>query len=69
LIVHGDSDRIIPLKNSGERMPNLIKNARLAVIPGGPHGLNWTHAELLNQELLDFLSAETQMPEQQKVAS
>jgi pimeloyl-ACP methyl ester carboxylesterase len=69
LIVHGDSDRIIPLKNSGERMPKLMKNARLAVIPDGPHGLNWTHAELLNQELLDFLGAEAQMPEQQRVAS
>lgn len=69
LVVHGDSDRIIPIKNSGERMSKLIKNAKLSVIPGGPHGLNWTHAELLNQELLDFLGAEAQRPELQKAAS
>lgn len=24
-------------------------------IPGAPHGLNWTHAEQLNRELLEFL--------------
>jgi pimeloyl-ACP methyl ester carboxylesterase len=69
LVVHGDSDRIIPLQAAGERMPKLIKSARLAVIPGGPHGLNWTHAELLNRELLDFLSEEAQQPEQQRAAS
>jgi non-heme chloroperoxidase len=69
LIVHGDSDRIIPLENSAKRMPGLMKNAHLAVIPGGPHGLNWTHAELLNQELLAFLGAQVSRPEQQRAAS
>jgi non-heme chloroperoxidase len=55
LIVHGDADRIIPLEVSGQRMPALIKGSRLVVIKGGPHGLNWTHAEELNQALLEFL--------------
>jgi pimeloyl-ACP methyl ester carboxylesterase len=69
LVVHGDSDRIVPLENSGKRMPELIKNAKLVVIPGGTHGLNWTHAELLNKELLEFLGAQAQQPERQRVAS
>jgi len=55
LIVHGDADRIIPLEVAGKRMPALVKGSRLAVIKGGPHGLNWTHAEELNRALLDFL--------------
>jgi non-heme chloroperoxidase len=55
LVVHGDADRIIPMEVSGQRMPALIKGSHLVVIKGGPHGLNWTHAEELNQVLLDFL--------------
>jgi non-heme chloroperoxidase len=57
LVVHGDADRIVPLEVSGQRMPALVKGSRLAVIKGGSHGLNWTHAEELNQALLEFLSA------------
>ncbi len=55
LIVHGDADRIVPLQVSGQRMPALVKQSGLAVIKGGPHGLNWTHAEELNHALLEFL--------------
>jgi non-heme chloroperoxidase len=57
LIVHGDADRIVPLEVSGQRMPALVKGSRLVVIKGGSHGLNWTHAEELNQALLEFLRA------------
>lgn len=69
LVVHGDSDRIVPLESSGKRMPALLNNCTLVVIPGGPHGLNWTHAELLNQELLDFLGGQVAQQPQQKAAS
>jgi len=55
LIVHGDADRIVPLEVSGQRMPALVKGSRLVVVKGGSHGLNWTHAEELNQALLEFL--------------
>jgi len=57
LIVHGDADRIVPLEVSGQRMPALVKGSRLVVVKGGSHGLNWTHAEELNQALLEFLRA------------
>ncbi|MBD2308703.1 alpha/beta hydrolase [Chroococcidiopsis sp. FACHB-1243] len=55
LIVHGDADRILPLETTAARLPQLIKNSRLVVIPGGPHAINWTHADLVNPALLDFL--------------
>jgi pimeloyl-ACP methyl ester carboxylesterase len=55
LIIHGDADRIVPLANSGKRMPALIKGSKLVVIEGGPHGIAWTHAERVNRELMDFL--------------
>ena len=33
----------------------LIKGARLVIIPDGPHGITWTHAEQVNLELVNFL--------------
>ncbi len=56
LIIHGDADRILPLAATAQRMPKIIKGSRLAVIQGGPHGLNWTHAGQVNNELLNFLA-------------
>ena len=34
----------------------LLCLAQLALIEGGPHGLNATHAEEFNRALLDFLA-------------
>ncbi len=56
LVVHGDADRILPLTATGERTAEFVKGSRLVVVAGGPHGLNWTHAEEVNRELLAFLS-------------
>lgn len=55
LVIHGDADRIVPFANSGKRTPEFVKGSRLVVVEGGPHGINWTHAEKVNQELLTFL--------------
>jgi non-heme chloroperoxidase len=55
LVIHGDSDRIVPIKASGEKTAKLVKNARLVTIKDGPHAINWTHAEELNAELVNFL--------------
>jgi non-heme chloroperoxidase len=56
LIMHGDADRILPLASTGKRTPEFVKGSRLTVISGGPHGMNWTHAEEINRELLTFLN-------------
>jgi non-heme chloroperoxidase len=56
LVIHGDDDRIVPLEVSGERTAQLVKGAQLVVVKGGPHGLNWTHYEEVNQALVNFLS-------------
>lgn len=58
LIVQGDADRILPFSSTGARLPKLIKNSWLEVIPDGPHAINWTHADRLNPILLDFLRQE-----------
>jgi non-heme chloroperoxidase len=55
LVIHGDADRIIPIAASGELTAKAVKGARRVVIQDGPHGLTWTHADQVNQELLAFL--------------
>ncbi|HEX8385833.1 MAG TPA: alpha/beta hydrolase [Rubricoccaceae bacterium] len=57
LIVHGDADQTVPMKNSGDRTAKAIPSAQYVVIDGAPHGLYLTHAEELNVVLLDFLRA------------
>lgn len=54
LVLHGDSDRIVPLEAAGKRTAKLIKGAELIVIKDGPHNFAWTHAEETNQHLVRF---------------
>ena len=56
LILHGDADRILPPDATSRRQVKLIKNARLVELPGGPHGVLWTHADQINRELVKFLA-------------
>ncbi len=56
LILHGDSDGIVPFEVSGKRAHASIKNSKLALIKGAPHGMNATHAAEFNAALLDFLA-------------
>jgi pimeloyl-ACP methyl ester carboxylesterase len=60
LVIHGDADRIVPFAASGKRTHELVEGSTLAVVEGGPHGITWTHAEIVNRELLDFLGREVQ---------
>ena len=57
LVVHGDSDAIVPFEVSGRRSAELVAGARLHVVEGGPHGVNVTHAEEFNRVLLEFLAS------------
>ena len=56
LVIHGDTDRIVPLAVSASRTHQLVKGSRLVVIKDGPHGLNATHADELNRALVELLS-------------
>jgi non-heme chloroperoxidase len=58
LVIQGDADRIVPIQYSGKRMSEYVKGSKLVVIPGGPHGIAWTHSEMVNRELLNFLKQE-----------
>ena len=55
LVIQGDADQVLPLDKTGKRLPGLIKDVQLVVVPGGPHAIPWTHADQVNTALLDFL--------------
>jgi non-heme chloroperoxidase len=57
LIVHGDDDQIVPIAASAMASAKLIKDARLLIYQGAPHGLPTTHKDKLNADLLTFLTA------------
>ena len=56
LILHGDDDQIVPIAAAALQSAKLVKNARLKVYPGFPHGMPKTHADQINADLLAFLS-------------
>ena len=56
LILHGDADRILPPDATSRRQAKMIKNVKFVELPGGPHGVLWTHADRINSELVRFLA-------------
>jgi hypothetical protein len=38
------------------------KDLRYLVLEGGPHAINWTHADEVNRALLDFVGQPTATP-------
>ena len=66
LILHGDDDQIVPIGAAALLSAKLVKNARLVVYQGAPHGMCSTLKDRVNQELLAFFKeapAEQQRPE------
>ena len=55
LVIHGDSDGVVPFEVSGKRSAEMIKDSTLVVIKGGPHGINTSHVEEFNSALINFL--------------
>lgn len=57
LVIHGDDDQIVPIDAAGRASAKIVKNSKLIVYPGAPHGLTDTHKEKLNADLLAFLKS------------
>src|SRR5689334_5949277 len=55
LLLHGEDDQIVPIRDSSMRSARLIKGAKDVYYPGAPHGLTSTHQNQVNGELLQFL--------------
>ena len=57
LVMHGDDDQIVPFHDAGELSAKLLKNGKLKVYPGFPHGMPISHSEVINQDLLEFIKS------------
>ncbi len=57
LVIHGDSDAIVPFESSGKLTAEAIHGAQLVIIKGGPHGINASHPDEFNAALLAFLKS------------
>ncbi|MGO1949670.1 MAG: alpha/beta fold hydrolase [Mycobacteriaceae bacterium] len=56
LVIHGDSDDIVPYEGSGKRTAEIVPHVRTTIIEGAPHGLNTSHPTEFNTSLLEFLA-------------
>ncbi len=56
LVIHGDSDAIVPFEVSGRRSAEAISAAELVVVKDAPHGFNVSHAAEFNESLIAFLA-------------
>jgi non-heme chloroperoxidase len=54
LVMHGEDDQIVPVRNSGKKSAQLIRGSVEIYYPGLSHGLTATHPELVNRDLLAF---------------
>ncbi len=57
LVIHGDSDAVVPFEVSGKRSAESIPGAKLHVVEGGPHAISASHVEEFNHVLLEFLAS------------
>jgi len=58
LVLHGEDDQVVPVKNSAVKSARLIKGAKEVYYPGAPHGITATHQDQVNAELLNFIRGE-----------
>jgi non-heme chloroperoxidase len=57
LVMHGDDDQIVPIGASAQLSSKLLPNGTLKVYAGLPHGMCTTHPDIVNPDLLAFVSA------------
>jgi len=55
LVLHGDDDQIVPIADSALLSAKIIKNAKLKVVKGAPHGMCTTLKDMVNEELISFI--------------
>jgi non-heme chloroperoxidase len=55
LVMHGEDDQIVPVKDSAKKSARLIRGAKEIYYPGAPHGLTATLQDQVNADLLKFL--------------
>jgi len=57
LILHGDDDQIVPIQASALLSSKIIKDAKLKIYKGAPHGMCTTLKDEVNADLFAFIEA------------
>ena len=57
LVLHGEDDQIVPVRDSAKKSAKLIKGAKEIYYPNAPHGLTSTHQDRVNADLLAFFKS------------
>ena len=55
LLLHGDDDQVVPYKDASPLSEKLLKNVKMKIYEGFPHGMCTTHAGTINPEVLAFI--------------
>ncbi|MFM9978588.1 MAG: alpha/beta fold hydrolase [Sphingomonadaceae bacterium] len=58
LIIHGTSDKNVPIEASSRRTAEMIAHAQFIEYDGAPHGALATHTTEITRDLIAFLNAE-----------
>lgn len=57
LLMHGDDDQVVPIADSAELAVTLLKDGTLKVYAGFSHGMCTVNADVINQDLLEFIES------------
>jgi non-heme chloroperoxidase len=63
LVVHGTSDKTVPIDATGRQAANGIAGAQLVEYDGAPHGLTITESDRFTNDLLTFLGRGVAAPQ------
>lgn len=55
LVLQGDDDQVVPYQDAALLQAKLLRNSKLKIYPGYPHGMLTTHADAINPDLLAFV--------------
>ena len=62
LVIHGDDDQIVPYEDSAPLAVTLLKRGILKKYEGTGHGVHATHPDLVNADLLAFITSDAAEP-------
>ncbi|APO72598.1 non-heme chloroperoxidase 2 (plasmid) [Rhizobium gallicum] len=57
LVLHGDDDQIVPIGAAAPLSAKLLQAGTLKIYENLPHGLCATHPDVVNADMLDFITA------------
>lgn len=55
LILHGDDDQIVPIAAAALKSVSIVPQGTLKIYKGFPHGMCETHADIINNDILEFI--------------